>query len=837
MKKILTILSVLPFSATVYGSNSSSIPPSAPDDGSVRIRRTMATELDIPPAGFDFSAFSATGFLPSNSPSNLASTSRDLSEAFGAADAVLDHERCGEYGQGSDSSSIPPSAPDGSMRIRRTTAMKLATPPAGFDFSDFSADDLLDFPVDSSSNFATMPGNFSEMFGPDDAFGAHKAHGEYGQFFDVGTRGDPLRASVAPPEGAYDDDFQAAVLASLADRKEISQGNLRLIQQHLPEGRIVFDMPSNGLCGDYSLQVLSQVLTSPQEILRVSISDVRAGMKRMSELILRQATEFEQRSSSDGGTEEDSPIAILRTTLLEDRRYRRYVKAPNEFNWPLFCRDLKAGKIWFDYPFFLFAREAWGLPQIECVDGTNLQTLREIPRDGALIGIGGNHFVVALPRILKNGVEVKEVICEDWDGQQWRSVIGEPASIIPSERFMPVADAFPLPQPAREAFVVESLDEIARIQRSLHKDMVLFDLPELEGSYYAFLAIRFVRQFPEQSTVMISRSMVNAFLGGLANLINKTCSDIPKIARDKFLNDLRNGDLPISTELLPFALETLGLPREIAIISSDDVAQLGKFHSYGVLIQCQSGRFVVALPKRTDCWVEIAEIICEDWDGRFFRSMPGRLASEVPAVSCRMEWPPNMILLDVPGFGKSGYFALLAIRFVMDNPHESKIIISKEQLSLYCVGIADQIKHDLENQSQNLKVCEEIEMLQAVLLDEARYCDDQGEVVWKGYLDNMRNGRVEMNDAVLPFACRALNLNLDAILRSDDENFLRNIPPTGAPIYCPPLSYYGLPVRYREFNHFMVILPRNGKERVELMCQEQDGEWWHSDSGMLVRYK
>ncbi|MDR2371984.1 MAG: hypothetical protein LBD60_02445 [Puniceicoccales bacterium] len=836
MKKILTILSVLPFSATVYGSNSPSIPPSAPD-GSVRIRRTMATELDIPPANFDFSGFSATGFFPSNSPSNFASTSRDLSEAFGAADAVLDHERRGEYWQGSDSSSIPPSAPGGPVKIHRTTAMKLATPPAGFDFSDFSADDLLDFPVDSSSNFATMPGSCSEMFRPDDAFGAHKAHGEYGQFFDVGTRGDPLRASAAPPEGAYDDDFQAAVLASLADRKEISQGNFRLIQQHLPEGRIVFDMPSNGLCGDYSLQVLSQVLTSPQEILEVSISDVRAGMKRMSELILRQAIEFEQRSSSDGGAEEDSPIAILRTTLLEDGRYRRYVKAPNEFNWPLFCEDLEKGMIWFDYPFFPFACEAWGLSGIDCVDGNNLQTLREIPRDGALIGVDGNHFVVALPRILKNGVEIKEVICEDWDGQQWRSVIGEPASIIPSARFMPVADAFPLPQPAGEAFVVESLDEIARIQGSLHKGMVLFDLPELEGSYYAFLAIRFVRQFPEQSTVMISRSMVNTFLGGLANLINKTCSDIPKIVRDKFLNDLRNWDLPIGTELLPFALETLGLPREVSIISSDDVAQLGKFRPYGVLIQCQSGRFVVALPKRTDCGVEIAEIICEDWDGYFLRSMPGELINEVSAVSFRIEGPLNMILLDVPGFGKSGYFALLAIRFVMDNPHESKIRISKEQLNLYCARIADQIKHDFENQSQSLKISKEIEILQAVLLGEERYCDNQGEVVWKRYLDDMRDGKVEMNDVMLPFACRALGLNLDAIPRSNDENFLRNIPPTGTPIYCPPLSYYGLPIRHREFNHFMVILPRNGKERVELMCQEQDGEWWYSDSGMLVRYE
>jgi hypothetical protein len=875
---------------------------------------------------------------------------------------------------------------------------------------------------------------------------------------------------------------------------------------------IVFDVPSNGLCGYYALQVLNQVWTFPREVCEVSMDDVRAGMARMSALILRQANEFEQTRSSGGSVDEDSAIAILRTALLVERQYHKYVKAPDKFDWLLFCKDLENGEIWFDYSFFPFAREAWMLSEIEieCIDAENSQIAGKIPPGGALIGVGSNHFVVALPRVIGNGIEIKEIICEDRDGRRWRSAVGEPASMIPFVQppvsdqgshsgaadmalscgalrgpadplplpqftvtgfvdeslaeiqrslhkdmvlfdfpelidgyyallairsvlqcpkestimiskkdvdtclskiitsspwevpedkpeeyfedlrtwkvpfdasllvrvimaldlpsdivivssdnlvelgkfyshgvliqceygsFMaalpaitsdgveikeiiyedwygrrwrsavgepasmipfvrpPVsdqgshsgaadmalrlrdalrgpADPFPLPQFTVAGFVDESLAEIAeitKIQRSLHKDMVLSDLPGLGNSYYALLVLSSVCRYPDQSTIKISRSEIDGFLRRLTIVIDKTCSNIPKIQRDKFCNDLRSWDLPIGTALLPLALNILRLPREIAIVSSSDIARLGEFYPCGVLIQCQNNHLVVALQKRRGDELGLTKIICEDQDGYLYRFIPRGPTSRDQVTSywrtsdaeqddiaadvyfdfildygaygeecekmqkVQEKLPSGMVLLDVPGFRRSGYFALLAIQFAMNHPDALEIRISKEQLSSYCRAIAGQIGQDFNKQSQGLEVSEEFEILQAVLQGEERCCDDQGEVVWKEYLDDMRNGRVEMNDAVLPFACKVLGLNFDTVLRGDGKISLGNIPPNGTPIYWPSLSHYGFPIHSMESNHFMVILPKNGRKWIKLVCQEQDGRWWYSLSGLLVR--
>jgi hypothetical protein len=190
----------------------------------------------------------------------------------------------------------------------------------------------------------------------------------------------------------------------------------------LPEGKLVFDVPGNGYCGYYALQALHNTFYSQRKVVKVFMEDVTLGLKNMSAQIGRLVSELEQREADGDQIDENSPIAILRATLLEDGRYSEYIDVPGGFNWFQFRKDLEAGKIWFDYPFFPFAREAFNLPpDVECIDDANSNALRTIPSNGALVRIGGNHFVV----VLSNGIE--EVKSQDRIGQWWSSKPGEPA--------------------------------------------------------------------------------------------------------------------------------------------------------------------------------------------------------------------------------------------------------------------------------------------------------------------------------------------------------------------------------------------------------------------------
>jgi hypothetical protein len=547
-----------------------------------------------------------------------------------------------------------------------------------------------------------------------------------------------------------------------------------------------------------------------------------------------------------------------------DARYRKYIKA-GELDWVYLCNDLKNKIVMFDYPFFPFAREAWGLPQIECVNGANLKTLREIPPCGALIGVGGNHFVVALPEVTSNGITIKEVICEDRDNQLRGTTVGEPIKSIFSSQFMPAsqggssdtagesADAFPLPQPEDCDFEDVQLEEMLELQSKLHKDMVSFDLPEKGDGYCALLAIRFFHDFPMKSVIEISENRMNTYLGRLVTRLGK-CLCVQ-----------RWEDIQFEGKFLLPACEILSLPR-IPIVLSNDVAGLSKFYPDGALINC-GDRFVVILPRRTAGGVEVREILCIDWYGGWWSCKPGMPADMAMMAprQCRLvvdqdkvaddfycdflydyvaydgecakllelqkELPPNMILLDVPGFGRSGYFALLALQFSMAMSDNSEIYISEEQLRLCCSGIATQIRRALEARSQGFDTDDEIEVLEAVLMGDERYCNDPDEVQWEKFLNDVASGRVEMNDVILPFASRILGCGITVI--DDDKSFLRGIPSCGALICRKPSVYDGLPI-HRESHHYVLALPVQSGEGIELTCQEQNGRLWYSRAGRVA---
>jgi hypothetical protein len=175
--------------------------------------------------------------------------------------------------------------------------------------------------------------------------------------------------------------------------------------------------------------------------------------------------------------------------------------------------------------------------------------------------------------------------------------------------------------------VADPLEEMVKIRKSLNEGMVLFDLPEFASGYYALLAIQSIHKFPEESVILIPREMMDVFLNKLAIFINEKMSqDVLRVTLDTYLNDLRAGEMPLNTALLPFVYAVLDLPQ-ITIVSSDDATKLGEFYSKGVLIQSRSDYFFVALPKYTVEGVEITEIICEDQDG-VYSSLAGKLANE-----------------------------------------------------------------------------------------------------------------------------------------------------------------------------------------------------------------
>jgi hypothetical protein len=229
----------------------------------------------------------------------------------------------------------------------------------------------------------------------------------------------PRNSAGSGGRGDAGSDMARAVAASLEDSENDrarEQQAIGKVWQALPSGKVVFDVPRNGLCGYYAMLVMRKVMDSPQtQVVDVSMADVKSCLKRVGEQILRQANEIE---NADDRVDPNTPIVILGASFLGDERYKKYIVS-GKIDWNLFCGDLMAGKIWLDHSFFPFARAALNLlPDMGCVDGANPQALGAISHNGALVRVGGNHFVVALPTS-EGGVG--EVRCQDRNGRWWSS--------------------------------------------------------------------------------------------------------------------------------------------------------------------------------------------------------------------------------------------------------------------------------------------------------------------------------------------------------------------------------------------------------------------------------
>jgi hypothetical protein len=594
MKKILTVSSVLLFSAMVYGSHPSFILPNN-SNTSVKIFRCPAKVLDVPRrnsgtsredsgvsrklAGVCFDFFPEAPWSSSTPfPRRNSDTSREdsgvsaIDQAFAAADDYFKNEASGQ------------------SRVRRGTG-----------WPEVSVHQLL--------------------------------------------------------ENEHDDDLEAAIKASLMDPKQkaVNRERLLRIQHNLPEGMVVFDVPGDGLCGYYAFQVLREVREFPREsIIRVTMDNVRRGIGNMSTQIRHLAGELEQRELDGGQIDEDSSIAILRAALLSDRRYSEYIDTSGNFNWLWFCEDLIRGLIWFDYSFFPFAREAWRLhSNVECVNSANLQTLRSLSPRGALVRVGGNHFVVVLPETTSNGVKIAEVMCEDQEGQWWCSTVGEPASMVQSsgpdgnQNAAPYDDMFSFTEDGNDGqgkatdSWAERIEKLSAIQWALHENMRLFDLPDPGSGYYALLAIQSFHAFPSNPIITIPDENANMVPVELAKIIkNEVLSGNFESLQalfsaeygqyvqhrhgenimnwEKFTDDLRGRKVQLGSALLPFAIRILELPQDITIVSSDDVAELGKFYPNGVLIRSSNHHTMVALPKTTSGKVEITAIRYCGQNGQWF---------------------------------------------------------------------------------------------------------------------------------------------------------------------------------------------------------------------------
>jgi hypothetical protein len=185
--------------------------------------------------------------------------------------------------------------------------------------------------------------------------------------------------------------------------------------------------------------------------------------------------------------------------------------------------------------------------------------------------------------------------------------------------------------------------------------------------------------------------------------------------------------------------------------------------------------------------------------------------------------PEGMGLWDTPPFGRCGFWAILAIRFVMDHPNESTIVISGDGLSGFLKGLAEQIRLDLElvkrspgDQSQEAR--ERIEILRSILERDEKYVNCMGDVMWGLYYKDIVGGKVEMDCSLSLFVNKVLGFAVP-VVSCKDGNALRNLgntAPNGA------LIHHGV-------NHFMVAFPkitRSGVEVNEIRYQELNGRWW-----------
>ncbi|MDR1591222.1 MAG: hypothetical protein LBR92_04500 [Puniceicoccales bacterium] len=170
----------------------------------------------------------------------------------------------------------------------------------------------------------------------------------------------------------------------------------------------------------------------------------------------------------------------------------------------------------------------------------------------------------------------------------------------------------------------------------------------------------------------------------------------------------------------------------------------------------------------------------------------------------------DMALFDVPGLGRCGYYAALAIRSTIEHPERAEIVISMENLNeclqRVCNFIATRISP------------EDIEIWGAILASNPGYFE-QGKIRMDILLADLSRGEVEVDDMILKFLREILSLPPDIIMIKDtDETALKIFQPHGELIHCGT-------------NHFMVALPKvtsTGLPITAVKCQETDGQWWNS---------
>ncbi|MDR2812839.1 MAG: hypothetical protein LBB05_03585 [Puniceicoccales bacterium] len=471
----------------------------------------------------------------------------------------------------------------------------------------------------------------------------------------------PLRWRITNGDLITDATGEASYLLFLVDNFNEKCDAIAAIQARLPNGLVEFDLPGIGRCGFWAILAILFARNNP------GVPQIRILREDCLGLCADIADQIDRDRQ---GQDPEARVRIANLTAVigaGDGAYGGYFRE-GEFLWQDFLDDMRNGRIPFDYVLLPFVQEVLGFP-ITIVQGNDENALRDLGRTapyGALVHVGGNHFMVALPQAI-TGLE-----CQERNGHRWLSLPGMPVTILPDEpqRAPETPDAI-LGEEARVALDrdidaaseasyfshlnddwFEKFNAMAGIQEMLPEEMVILDLPGLgRCGYFAILAILSARNHPGVPQIRISRDDCLRFCRAIADQITWDLDDQnPEVIEhiDKliavfkrggrtygkyfdghrilwpiFFDDMRNGRIPLDYVLLPFVQEVLRFP--VVIVKGNDknaLRDLEKAAPYGVLIHFEDVHFedvhfMVALPQT------ITELECQERNGRRWLSSPG----------------------------------------------------------------------------------------------------------------------------------------------------------------------------------------------------------------------
>jgi hypothetical protein len=391
------------------------------------------------------------------------------------------------------------------------------------------------------------------------------------------------------------------------------------------------------------------------------------------------------------------------------------------------------------------------------------------------------------------------------------------------------------------------------------------------GECCASIADRITADFSDRSPEAVKR------IGILSDLVSDGEGYDQYVRGDDFLwpdflRDLKNGGVQFDTALLPY----VAMGMKMSVSEVDGIIYVRADNDPGtifsVIVPVEDDHFIVILPGKAGNGLGISiEYRKEDGCPPLQARVPSRFTlndGNQRAPSEHLHWhgraddaildataessycsllddthyyaeicerlveiqgklPKNIILFDVPGFGRCGYFAILALQFARTHPGEPVVRISRDDCLWFCVNIAKQVARDICVKDIG-GADERIGVLSAIILAGTGayggYVSGNA-ISWRDFLEDMRNGRIPLDVVLLPFV--RVILNLDVTVVEERNITAENIHRDGA------LVHFGT-------GHFMVALPRAMADEagveMKLECQERSGRWWLSPSNMPVQF-